>query len=126
MFRGKLTDKMKTAMKKGREESKKNRDMNYVFLNLGNIRIVRFDEWNLRVDLKKGNTWQEKGFFSTPEGAIRKAIRLPIDINHKLALEGLLELFEHTVKRMLELAQIQAKKWQEDTDREHERISGEE
>jgi hypothetical protein len=116
--------KLAKSLAKSREDRQVHRKDNRMFLDLGDIRIIRVDDICLAVEMKRNKVWDLKGYYGSPIGAIEKVINISIDVNHKLALKEFVEHFYATIGRLLELASVQAKKFEHDADAKHAKQRG--
>ena len=100
------------------------RTENFIFLDFGNIRIIRFDDLNLAVEKKRESEWELQGYFGSAKGAIEKVINLTLDINQRATIKELLERFREVTDKLLELASLQAKQFEHDADAKHAKMRG--
>ena len=119
-----MTQEHKEKIAKAMADRKIRRNSNHLFLDLGDIRIVRVDDICLAVEMKRGKIWDLKGYYGSPLGAIEKVINLSIDVNHKLSLKEFVEQFHVTTARLFELASAQAKQFEHDADAKHAKLRG--
>lgn len=119
-----MSDEHKQILAKSCEDRRIHRKNNFVFLDLGDIRIVRIDDICLAVEMKQKNIWKLMGYYGSPLSAIVRVINLSIDVNHKLALNEFVHRFHEVADKLLELASVQVKKFEHDADAKHAKIRG--
>lgn len=87
----------------GRMRKKKKIADGYLYLDLGNVRIVRPDELNYEVQQKNGGgTWPEGYFYGNPESAIQKVCSLVLASVNKSELVAFMADFNKKFEKMME------------------------
>jgi len=99
--------------KKRKEMIKANPEMKRggkkIWIDLGDIRIVKSDQWNWTVEEKKKGIWNLVGYYGSPEGAIKRVASLALEPIRKMEVNELLTMFQNSIDNMIKLIMLKKK-----------------
>lgn len=119
-----MTQEHKEKIARAMADRKIRRKSNHLFLDLGDIRIVRVDDICLAVEMKRNKVWDLRGYYGSPWSAIQKALNLTLDINQRSTIAELLKRFNEVSVGLLGLASVQVKQFEHDADAKHAKMRG--
>jgi len=97
-----LSEEHKQKIIDGRMRKKKKIADGYLYIDLGNVRIVRPDVLNYEVQQKNtGGTWPEGHFYGSPEAAIQKVCSLVLASVDRAELQEFLNDYREKMVNMI-------------------------